>query len=118
MQTKPNHNMRKATIYYKDILAGILTETDEGDYVFRYEEAYVKNYPLQFITFSMPVRTESFKDRRLFSFFEGLIPEGWLLDIASKNWKINQNDRMGLLLACCQNCIGAVSVQPIPEENE
>jgi HipA-like protein len=46
-------------------------------------------------------------------FFEGLIPEGWLLDIASKNWKINKNDRMGLLLACCQNCIGAVSVMPL-----
>ncbi len=110
--------MRKATIYYKDLIAGILTETDDGDYIFQYEEAYVKNHSRQFITFSMPVRTAPFKDRRLFSFFEGLIPEGWLLDIASKSWKINQNDRMGLLLACCQNCIGAVSVQPIIEENE
>ena len=118
MQTKSNHNMRKATIYYKDLLAGILTETDDGDYIFQYEEAYVKDYPRQFITFSMPVVTAPFKDRRLFPFFEGLIPEGWLLDIASKSWKINQNDRMGLLLACCQNCIGAVSVQPIIEENE
>ena len=52
-----------------------------------------------------------------FPFFEGLIPEGWLLDIASENWKINKNDRMGLLLACCQNCIGAVSVEPIAEED-
>lgn len=50
-------------------------------------------------------------------FFEGLIPEGWLLDIASKSWKINTNDRMGLLLACCQNCIGAVSVEPIQGED-
>jgi serine/threonine-protein kinase HipA len=110
--------MRKAAIYYKDLLAGHLTETDEGDYIFQYEEAYVKDYPRQFITFSMPVTTAAFKDRRLFSFFEGLIPEGWLLDIASKSWKINQNDRMGLLLACCKNCIGAVSVQPILDENE
>jgi serine/threonine-protein kinase HipA len=47
-----------------------------------------------------------------------LIPEGWLLDIASENWKINKNDRMGLLLACCKNCIGAVSVEPIVEEDE
>lgn len=66
----------------------------------------------------MPVSPKPYTDKRLFPFFEGLIPEGWLLDIASKNWKINQNDRMGLLLACCQNCIGAVSVQPIPQENE
>jgi serine/threonine-protein kinase HipA len=110
--------MRKAAIYYKDLLAGLLIETDEGDYIFQYEEAYVKDYPRQFITFSMPVRTEIYKDRRLFPFFEGLIPEGWLLDIASKSWKINQNDQMGLLLVCCQNCIGAVSVQLITEENE
>lgn len=110
--------MRKAAIYYKDILAGILTETNEGEYIFQYEEKYVKEYPKQFLTFTMPVSPKPYTDKRLFPFFEGLIPEGWLLDIASKNWKINQNDRMGLLLACCQNCIGAVSVQPIPQENE
>lgn len=110
--------MRKAAIYYKDRLAGILTETDEGEYIFQYEENYVQNHPRQFLTFTMPVSPKPYTDNRLFPFFEGLIPEGWLLDIASKNWKINQNDRMGLLLACCQNCIGAVSVQPIPQENE
>jgi serine/threonine-protein kinase HipA len=51
----------------------------------------------------------------LFPFFDGLIPEGWLLNIASESWKINKLDRMGLLLACCQNTIGAVSVHPINE---
>lgn len=110
--------MRRAEIYYKDILAGILTETDEGNYLFQYLKKYVKKYPHQFITFSMPVTEHPYEDNRLFPFFEGLIPEGWLLDIASKNWKINPNDRMGLLLACCQNCIGAVSVKSIAEENE
>lgn len=110
--------MRNASIYYKDHLAGTLRETDDGEYVFQYDEAYIKAYPKDFITFTMPVRLKPYKDKRLFPFFEGLIPEGWLLDIASKNWKINPNDRMGLLLACCQNCIGAISVQPIPQENE
>lgn len=110
--------MRSAKIYYDDIQAGILTETNEGDYVFKYEDEYVKKYPEQFITFTMPVKEEPYIDNRLFPFFEGLIPEGWLLDIASKNWKINPNDRMGLLLACCRNCIGAVSVVPIKQENE
>ncbi|WP_395046351.1 HipA N-terminal domain-containing protein [Flavobacterium sp.] len=110
--------MRKAAIYYKEFLAGILTETDEGEYIFQYEEKYVNKHIKESITLTMPVSTKAYTDKRLFSFFEGLIPEGWLLDIASKNWKINQNDRMGLLLACCQNCIGAVRVQPIPNENE
>lgn len=110
--------MRKAAIYYNDQFAGVLTETDEGEYAFEYDRSYVAKYPGQFLTFTMPVIAATFKDRRLFSFFEGLIPEGWLLEIASKSWKINQNDRMGLLMACCGNCIGAVSVQPIKEEDE
>ncbi|SCX84168.1 HipA N-terminal domain-containing protein [Flavobacterium caeni] len=110
--------MRSAAIYYQEILAGTLTETDEGDYVFQYQEAYIKAHPKQPISVTMPVTAKPYTEKRLFAFFDGLIPEGWLLDIASKNWKINPNDRMGLLLACCQNCIGAVSVQSMPDENE
>ena len=110
--------MRKTEIHYNDTIAGILTETDDGEYIFNYGDDYIVNHPDQFITFTMPVTDKPYKDNRLFPFFEGLIPEGWLLDIASKNWKINPNDRMGLLLVCCKNCIGAVSVLPIVEENE
>ena len=109
--------MRKGKVYYNNYLAGIITETDQGEYVFEYDKNYVKEHPKEFITFTMPVTEQIYLDKRLFPFFEGLIPEGWLLDIASKNWKINLNDRMGLLLACCQNCIGAVSVIPIPQVN-
>jgi serine/threonine-protein kinase HipA len=110
--------MRQAKIYYQDFFAGILTETNDGDYTFRYDELYVMEHPEGFISFSMPVSSVLYREKRLFSFFEGLIPEGWLLDIASKSWKINRNDRMGLLMACCQNCIGAVSVKPILDEDE
>lgn len=92
-------------------------ETNDGEYIFQYDANYVKEHPEEFIVFSMPVTGKPYVDKRLFPFFEGLIPEGWLLDIASMNWKISSNDRMGLLLACCQNCIGAVSVVPIPDED-
>ena len=110
--------MRKGKVYYNNIFAGIITETDEGEYTFQYDIDFVKEHPEEFITFTMPVTVQTYTDKRLFPFFDGLIPEGWLLDIASKNWRININDRMGLLLACCSNCIGAVSVLPIHEENE
>ena len=110
--------MREARIFYKDIEAGKLTETDDGIYEFRYLAEYIKAYPDKFITFTMPVSNQVYTDKRLFPFFEGLIPEGWLLNIAMTSWKINNNDRMGLLLACCNNCIGAVSVIPIIKEDE
>jgi serine/threonine-protein kinase HipA len=107
--------MRAAEIYYKDILAGVLTEMDDGDYLFQYDSEYVATYPEQFISFTLPVSKHAYRRNQLFPFFEGLIPEGWLLDIAARNWKINPTDRMGLLLACCRDCIGAVSVIPKSE---
>lgn len=111
--------MRKALIKYNNSVAGILSELDNGEYEFQYDSSYIETYPDKFITFNMPVSKRPYRSKILFSFFDGLIPEGWLLNIASESWKINKNDRMGLLLACCQNSIGAVSVQPIKEtENE
>ncbi|HLN73771.1 MAG TPA: HipA N-terminal domain-containing protein [Prolixibacteraceae bacterium] len=110
--------MRKGKVYYGDTLAGTITEMDDGEFVFRYDDDYVVNHPSQFISFNFPVRRDAYTDNRLFPVFEGLIPEGWLLDIASKSWKINKNDRMGLLLACCKDCIGALSIKPVHDEKE
>jgi len=110
--------MRQGIIKYNRIKAGILTENDNGEYTFLYNEVYVKNYPNQFITFNMPVSPRPYGSKRLFTFFDGLIPEGWLLNIAAESWRINKNDRMGLLLACCQNAIGAVSVHPLNTAND
>ncbi len=107
--------MRRGKVYYKNSLAGTITETDEGEYIFHYDHKYVNDHPKEFLTFTMPVTDRPYTEKRLFPFFEGLIPEGWLLDIASENWKINRNDRMGLLLACCRDCIGAVSIEPIED---
>lgn len=108
--------MRQGKVLYKNNLAGIITETDDGEYLFAYDYDYIQSFPNQALVFTMPVSNKVYRSNRLFPFFEGLIPEGWLLNIASKSWKLNPNDRMGLLLACCKNCIGAVSV--INMENE
>lgn len=110
--------MRRGRVFYNDIPTGIITETDDGEYTFRYDDQFVINYPGKFITMTMPVAEKVYTDKRLFSFFDGLIPEGWLLDIAVENWKINRNDRMGLLLACCRSCIGAVHVEPMSDADE
>ncbi|MBS1571623.1 MAG: HipA N-terminal domain-containing protein [Bacteroidetes bacterium] len=111
--------MRQGKVFYQEHFAGIVTETNDSDFTYEYDPEYIQKFPNQFITFSMPVSEKVYRENRLFPFFEGLIPEGWLLEIASESWKINKNDRMGLLLACCKNCIGAVSVEPInSEENE
>lgn len=108
--------MKQAKIYMKDLLAGILTE-DENGYTFHYEPDYLNLSDAEPISLTMPLTEKSYTDKVLFPFFDGLIPEGWLLDIAERSWKINNRDRMSLLLACCRDCIGAVSVIPIENED-
>ncbi len=105
--------MRQGIVKYNDELTGILTEEDDGEYLFVYDEKYILKHPNQFITFQMPVRKQPYRSKQLFPFFDGLIPEGWLLNIAAESWRLSKNDRMGLLLACCKNAIGAVSVHPL-----
>ena len=107
--------MRQAEIYRKGILAGILTE-DGGEYRFSYDEVYLANEDAQSVSLTLPLQTEAFVSPILFPFFDGLIPEGWLLDVALRNTDISILDRMSLLLLCCKDCIGSVSVMPINKE--
>jgi serine/threonine-protein kinase HipA len=103
---------REATVWLYDQRAGRLSETDEG-YTFIYDADYLVLPSVQPVSLTLPVTTKPYRSPVLFPFFDGLIPEGWLLAIAERNWKIQANDRFGLLLACCQDCIGAVSVVPL-----
>ena len=100
---------RSGRVYYKGALCGIIRESDEG-YFFGYNEEYLKSESPKAISMTLPLQEKEFQSKTLFAFFDGLIPEGWLLDIAEKNWKLNYRDRMGLLLMCCGDCIGAVQV--------
>jgi serine/threonine-protein kinase HipA len=104
--------MKKAKIFMHGKFAGMLTEDGEG-YTFQYDFEYLNSTDSEAISLTMPLKNEPYRDKILFPFFDGLIPEGWLLDIAERSWKIDQRDRMSLLLACCRDCIGAVSVLPV-----
>lgn len=107
--------MRQAAIYVKDVFCGILTEDEEG-FHFAYDAAYLTGPSALSLSPTMPLTAEPYKKEMMFPVFDGLIPEGWLLDIASKSWKIDLRDRMGLLLACCKDCIGDISVKPVDHE--
>ena len=103
---------RAAEIYVCDVRAGILSETDSG-YVFVYDKEYLNSGIATSVSLTMPLTETPYTSKTLFPFFDGLVPEGWLLDIVAHNWKLNQNDRFGLLLVACKDCIGCVSVKEI-----
>ena len=109
--------MSKALVEYKGKAAGILEETDEG-YEFRYDREYLADAAAAPISLTLPLSEKPYKSPVLFPFFDGLIPEGWLLDVALRNTDISELDRFSLLLLCCKDCIGAVSVIPIKEDSD
>ena len=109
--------MKQAVVYLRGIKTGILTE-DENGYTFKYEADYLSSANAEAVSLTLPLSDKTYHDKVLFPFFDGLIPEGWLLDIAEENWKIDARDRMSLLLACCRDCIGAVGVVPIVNKEE
>ncbi|GMQ29174.1 HipA N-terminal domain-containing protein [Algoriphagus confluentis] len=105
---------RKALVYYQDQLAGYLTETDEG-YTFIYDGTYLQSKNAMPVSFTLPLQNQSFESKTLFPFFDGLIPEGWLLNVGKNYWKLKGNDRFELLLTLCRDTIGAVSILPAEE---
>jgi serine/threonine-protein kinase HipA len=109
---------RSGKVFFQNQLAGIVWQDDEG-YGFVYDSDYLAIKDSRPVSLTLPLRTEPYISKTMIPFFDGLIPEGWLLDITVKNWKVNPNDRMQLLLIACRDCIGAASIEPIPlNENE
>jgi serine/threonine-protein kinase HipA len=104
--------MRTAKVLLRDEWVGILSE-EEREYVFTYRPNYALTQGAEPVSLTLPVQEAPFRGKELFPFFDGLIPEGWMLSIAEKSWKVNARDRMGLLLVCCKDCIGAVSIEPL-----
>ena len=101
---------RVGKVYIQNHYAGTVEETDTG-YSFRYDKTYLEMENAVAVSLTLPMREEPYESKVLFPFFDGLIPEGWLLEVVTRNWKISYNDRFGLLLIACRDCIGDVAVE-------
>ena len=97
--------MKQALINLRGIKAGILTEDEDG-YTFQYDTEFLQSDVAEAVSLTLPLTEKAYHDKVLFPFFD-----------AEKNWKIDARDRMSLLLACCKDCIGAVGIEPINEED-
>ncbi len=106
--------MRQARVYSNGIIAGVLTETDDGKYTFKYDDAYLMDNNLRAISLSLPKRNTAFESDELFPFFYNMLSEGANKALQCMTLKIDENDAFGLLLATAGNdTIGAVTVRRI-----
>lgn len=110
-------DMNRAEVLYGQKLAGTLTKT-AGGFEFAYDPRYLSDPASSPISLSMPLRPEKYESKALFPFFDGLLPEGWLLDMICATVKIDPRDKFKLLLHTGGDPIGAVSVKPIGGSND
>ena len=106
--------MRAAEVFNNEILAGVLTETDDGKYIFQYGDAYLLDGNNRAISLSFPKRKEAFIAEELFPFFFNMLSEGANKALQCMTLKIDENDAFGLLLATAGNdTIGAITVKKL-----
>ncbi len=100
---------RRGYVYIRDSFAGVVSETDSG-YSFIYDRDYLNSPDATPVSLTLPLCEKEYTSKTLFPFFDGLIPEGWLLNIVTRNWKIEAEDRFGVLLVACKDPVGNVRI--------
>ncbi len=103
---------RKGRVKLSGRAVGVIEETD-GQTTFRYSPEWLRTPGAVPVSLTLPLREEPYVWQGLHPFFENLLPEGWLLEVATKKLRISKEDPFGLLLATCSDCIGAVEITPI-----
>ncbi len=100
--------MRRARVLMHSIPAGVFEELDPG---IMYRFTYQAGYQGEPISRTMPVRSEPYEFRGFPAFFDGLLPEGEMLDGLLRQHKIDAKDRFAQLLAVGGELIGAITVE-------
>lgn len=91
--------------------AGRIIETGT-QYTFRYEDSWLHQPQAVPVSLTMPLTADPYTTTGLHPFFENLLPEGWLLELATSKLKISKDDAFGLLMATCADCVGAIEILP------
>ncbi len=101
--------LRRARVRLDGHPVGRLEETVDGTR-FTYDAAWLRRQDAVPVSLTLPLRPEPYESPGLHPFFENLLPEGWMLEIATVALKVSKDDAFGMLLATCADCIGAVEV--------
>ena len=103
--------MRKAKVLFKNEEAGILTQHDDGSFLFCYNDEWLANISKPSISLTLPKTEKEFHSKYLFPFFYNMLPEGSNKQVVCKLNRIDEEDHFGLLMSTTKNdSIGAVRI--------
>jgi len=101
--------MRKAKICINRIAAAVLEELADSGYRLTYHDDYT-GAP---ISLTMPIKKREYEFKKFPAFFEGLLPEGNMLEALLKKYKLDKDDFFGHLIQVGQDVVGSVTIEKI-----
>lgn len=101
--------MRKAQVFVNQVEAGVLEELDDGKYKF----TYLANYQDAPVSLTMPLMDKIYEFNQFPPFFEGLLPEGMMLEALLRKYKIDRNDYFRQLIKVGQDVVGTVTIKEL-----
>lgn len=108
--------MRQVRVLFKGEEAGLLTQHDNGSFIYRYHDQWMANSSKPPISITLPKNKQEYQSDYFFPFFFNMLPEGTNKQVVCKYMRIDENDYFSLLLNTAGfDTIGAVTVKRIRE---
>lgn len=104
--------MKKAKVFVNNLYTGDLIEVQPNK---EYRFVYLPDYAGPSVSLEMPVTNKVYSYDRFPPFFEGLLPEGMMLEGLLKQAKIDRNDYMAQIIKVGKDLVGNVTVEPYNE---
>jgi serine/threonine-protein kinase HipA len=109
--------MRKAKVLFKNEVAGVLIQNDDGTFIFQYQDDWIKDITTKSISPTLPKAEKTFFSSYLFPFFYNMLPEGSNKQIVCKLNRIDHDDHFGILMVSAKyDSVGAVTIVKIENE--
>ncbi len=110
--------MKEALVYNNGVFAGKLIQTDQREYVFRYEEGYFRDGSRSAISLTFPKTQQEYRSQVLFPFFYNMLAEGVNRTLQARQLQVDENDSFSLLLGTAgTDTIGAITIKPVMNES-
>ena len=100
--------MKEASIFVDNLLAGHLQEIVKGKH---YRFTYLEGYQGPPVSLEMPTQKAIYDYDRFPPFFEGLLPEGMMLEALLRQAKIDRHDLMSQIVVIGKDLVGNVTVE-------
>ena len=100
--------MKKANIFVNGVATGELQELKRGKH---YRFIYLDEYKGPSVSLEMPTTQLVYEYDRFPPFFEGVLPEGMMLEGLLRQTKIDRSDLLSQLIAVGGDLVGNVTVE-------